>query len=117
MMKTTPKTEMCNIEGCIITTWKRYWQLLNLTATAQLTLNQKSYELSEPEIKFEMYTALCMLMCEEKTTSLSKYGWLRDSDPYCRTIFLPEGLSFYIYPYCLDLASSVLPDLIQLYIT
>ena len=79
MMKTTPKTETCNIEGCIIKTWKKYWQLLNLTATAQLTLNQKSYQLSEPEIEFdvmeEMYTALCMLMCEEKTTTLSKYDW------------------------------------------
>ena len=47
-----------------------------MTATAQLTLNQKSYQLSKPEIEIhvmeEMYVALCMCTCAEKTTFLAK---------------------------------------------
>ena len=46
--------------------------LAMLTATPQLTPNQKSYQLSKPEIEFhmmeEMYAALCMCTCAEKTT-------------------------------------------------
>ena len=49
-----------------------YLQLLTLTATAQLTLNLKSYQLFKPEIEFhvmeEMYTTLCRCTCAEKTT-------------------------------------------------
>ena len=48
-----------------------------MTATAQLTSNWKSYQLSEPEIEFdemeEMYPALRMHLCEEKTILLGKY--------------------------------------------
>ena len=44
--------------------------------TAQLTLNRKSYQLSKPEIEFhmmeEMYAALCMCTCAEKTTVFGK---------------------------------------------
>ena len=47
-----------------------------MTATAQLTRNLKSYQLSKPEIEFhvmeEMYVALCICMCAEKTTFLGK---------------------------------------------
>ena len=43
---------------------KKCLRLLTLTATAQLTVNRKSYQLSEPEIEFhvmeEMYAELCM---------------------------------------------------------
>ena len=57
-------------------TWKEYFRLLTLTATAQLTLNWKSYQLSKPEIEFhvmeEMYAALRMCVCAEKTTFLGK---------------------------------------------
>ena len=56
--------------------WKKYLRLLTLTATAQLTPNRKSYQLSKPEIEFhmmeEMYAALHMCMCSEKTTFLGK---------------------------------------------
>ena len=49
---------------------------LTLAATAQLTSNQKSYQLSKPEIEFhlieEMYVALRMCTCAEKTTFLGK---------------------------------------------
>ena len=42
------------------------------TATAKLTPNQKSYQLSKPQIEFdvmeEMYAASCMRTCAEKTT-------------------------------------------------
>ena len=53
--------------------WKKEkLPLLTLTATAQLTLNRKSYQLSQPEIQFyvmeEMYPALRMCTCAEKTT-------------------------------------------------
>ena len=57
-------------------TWKKYLQLLTLTATAQLTPNWKSYELSKPEMEFhvmeEMYAALRMSMCAEKMTFFGK---------------------------------------------
>ena len=50
-------------------TWKKYLRLLTLTATAQLTPNRKSYQLSKPEKEFhvmeEMYAALHMHMCAE----------------------------------------------------
>ena len=43
-----------------------------MTATAQKTPNQKYYQLSKPEIEFdvmeEMYAASCMRTFEEKTT-------------------------------------------------
>ena len=56
-------------------TWIKYL-LLTLTATAQLTPNPKSYQLSMPEIEFhvmvEMYVALCMWTCAEKTTFFGK---------------------------------------------
>ena len=46
-------------------------------ATAQMTPNQKSYQLSKPEIEYpvmeEMYAALHMCTCAEKTTFLGKY--------------------------------------------
>ena len=45
---------------------------LKPTATAQLTPNQRSYQLSKPEIEFhvmeEIYAAICMYTCAEKTT-------------------------------------------------
>ena len=53
-------------------------RLLTLTATAQLTPNRKSYQLSKPEKEFhvieEMYAALhiSMRMCAEKTKYLGK---------------------------------------------
>ena len=47
-----------------------------MTAIAQLTPKRKSYQLSKPEIEFhmmeEMYAALCMCMCAEKTTVFGK---------------------------------------------
>ena len=47
-----------------------------MTATAQLTPNRKSYQLSKPEIEFqvmeEMYAALCICTCAEKTIFLGK---------------------------------------------
>ena len=50
--------------------------LLTLTATAQLTQYRKSYQLSKPEIEFhvmeEMYAALRLCTCAEKTTFLGK---------------------------------------------
>ena len=55
---------------------KKIWEKkskspLDLTATAQLTPNRKSYQLSKPEIEFhvmeEMYAALCMCACAKKT--------------------------------------------------
>ena len=56
-------------------TWIKYL-LLTLTATAQLTPNPKYYQLSMPEIEFhvmvEMYVALCMWTCAEKTTFFGK---------------------------------------------
>ena len=58
-------------------TWKQCWKLLTLTVTAQMTPSQKSYRLSKPEIVFhmmeEMYAALCMCTCAEKTTVFGKY--------------------------------------------
>ena len=49
-----------------------YKILLTLTRTAQLTPNQNCYNLSKPEIEFnvmkEMYAALSMRTCSEKTT-------------------------------------------------
>ena len=55
---------------------KKRLRHLTLTATAQLTLNRKSYQLSKPEIEFhvmeEMYAALRLCTCEEKTTVLGK---------------------------------------------
>ena len=55
---------------------KKHLRLLILTATAQLTLNRKSYQLSKPEIEFhvmeEMYAALRKCMSAEKTTFLDK---------------------------------------------
>ena len=45
-------------------------------ATAQLTPNQKFYQLSKPEIEFhvieEMHVALCRCTCAEKTIILGK---------------------------------------------
>ena len=57
---------------------KKNLRLLTLTATAQLTQNRKSYQLSKPEIEFhmmeEMYAALRMCTCAEKMTFLGKDG-------------------------------------------
>ena len=51
-------------------------RLLTLTVTAKLTPNRKSYQLSKAEIEFhvmeEMYAALRMCTCAEKTTFLGK---------------------------------------------
>ena len=51
-------------------------QPLTLSAIAQLTLNRKTYQLSKPEIENhvmeEIYVALRMCTCAEKTTSLGK---------------------------------------------
>ena len=56
-----PLTEDDHLKKCL--------RLLTLTATAQLTPNQKSYQLSKPEKEFhvmeEMYAALRMHMCAE----------------------------------------------------
>ena len=53
-------------------TWKNCWWLLSLTDTAKLTQNRKWYQLSKPEIEFnvtkEMYAALSMRTCSSKTT-------------------------------------------------
>ena len=55
---------------------KKIFRLLTLTATAELTPNRKSYQVSEPEIQFhmmeEMYGALRMYTCAEKTKFLDK---------------------------------------------
>ena len=55
---------------------KKGWRLLTLTATAQLTLRKKSYQLYKAEIDFdvmeEMYASSCMRMCAETTTFLGK---------------------------------------------
>ena len=55
---------------------KKCLRLLTLTAKAQLTPNRKSYQLSKPEIEFhvmeEMYVALRLCTCEEKTIFLGK---------------------------------------------
>ena len=55
---------------------KKCLQLLTLTATAQLIPNRKSYQMSKPEKEFhvieEMYAALRMRMCAEKTIYLGK---------------------------------------------
>ena len=52
---------------------KKILRLLTLTATAQLTPNQRSYQLSKQEIEShmikEMYTALRKRTCEEKKTT------------------------------------------------
>ena len=57
-------------------TWKKCLWLLTLTATAQLTLNRKSYQLSKPEKEFhvmeDMYAASPMRMSAEKMTFLGK---------------------------------------------
>ena len=62
--------------GSIVYYLKKYLRLLTLTATAQLTPNGKSYQLSKPEIEFhvieEMYAALRKCMSAEKTTFLDK---------------------------------------------
>ena len=62
--------------GCIIFYLKKCLWLLHLTATAQLTPNRKSYQLSKPEKEFhvmeEMYAASRMCMCAEKMTFLGK---------------------------------------------
>ena len=64
--------------GCIVYSIspKIILQLLTLTATAQLTPNRKSYQLSKPEKEFhvieEMYAASHMRMCAENTTYLGK---------------------------------------------
>ena len=71
-MKTTPKMEMCNNVRVFHITWKKCWWLLALTVTAQLTWHRKCYQLSKPEIEFdvmeEMYVASCMHTCAEKLT-------------------------------------------------
>ena len=55
---------------------KKILRLLTLTATAQLTPNRKSYQLSKPEKEFyvmeEIDAASRMRMCAEKTTFLGK---------------------------------------------
>ena len=67
--------ETYNIDVLYIT-WKKCWWLHTLTATAQLTPNQKSYQLSKPEKEFhvmeEMYASSRMRMSAEKTTFLGK---------------------------------------------
>ena len=61
---------------CILLEGKKCLRLLTLTATAQLTQNRKSYQLSKPEIEFhfmeEMYVASRMRMCAERSTFLGK---------------------------------------------
>ena len=70
-MKITPKMATCNIEGCIVYHVKKL-----MTATAQLTSNRKSYQLSKPKKEFhvmeEMYAASRMRMHAVKTTFLAK---------------------------------------------
>ena len=64
--------------GCIVYSIlpEIFLQLLTLTATAQLTPNRISYQLSKPEKEFhvieEKYAALRMRRCAEKTTYLGK---------------------------------------------
>ena len=81
-MKTTPKMETCNNVKCIIYYLKYLLMTPHLTGTTQLTPNQKCYLPSKAEIEFnvkkEMYVALNMRTCSEKT----------------RTIFLLAVLSF-----------------------
>ena len=70
--------ETCNIERCIVYYLKKWWRLLTFTATAKLTPNRKSYQLSKPEIEFDVigetyaYAALHMRTCAEKPTFLGK---------------------------------------------
>ena len=72
----TPKMEICNNVGGISYYLKKKLRLLTLTATAQLTPNRKSYQLSKPEKEFyvmeEIDAASRMRMCAEKTTFLGK---------------------------------------------
>ena len=55
---------------------KKCLRLLTSTATAQLTPNRKSYQLSKPEKEFyvmeEVYLASGIRMCAEKTSFLGK---------------------------------------------
>ena len=48
----------------------------NFEISVSFALYRKSYQLSKPEIEFhmmeEMYAALCMCMCAEKTTVFGK---------------------------------------------
>ena len=64
------------VEGGIAYYIKKCWQLLTLTAPAQLTPNRNSYQLSKAEIEFdvlvEMYAASRMHMYAEKMTFLVK---------------------------------------------
>ena len=57
-------------------TWKKYFRLLTLTATAQQIVNRKSYQLFKPEIEFhvmeEKYAALCICACAKKMTFVGK---------------------------------------------
>ena len=78
-MKIVPKmATYVTLKGVSYITWKNCRQLLTLTAAAQLTQNQKFYQLSKPEIKFhmmeEIYAALRMCTRAEKKTFLSKDG-------------------------------------------
>ena len=81
---------------------KKYFRLLTLTATAQLTLNRKSYQLSKPEIEFhvmkEMYAALRMCACAEKTTFLGK----DDLTTYSEIFWHERQLCMVprLWPYC-----------------
>ena len=62
--------------GCIVYYLKKILRHLTLTATAQLTWNWKSYQLSKPEIELhmmeEMYAALRTCTFAEKMTFLGK---------------------------------------------
>ena len=68
--------DLVTLFGASYITWKNCGCILTLKATAQLTPNWKSYQLSKPEIEFhlmnEMYAALCMCTCAEKMISLGK---------------------------------------------
>ena len=67
---------MENVRVYTILPEKKCLRLLTLTAKAQLTPNRKSFQLSKPEIEFhvmeEMYAALRMCTCAEKTPFYGK---------------------------------------------
>jgi len=68
--------EICKNKGCTVHYLKKCWRLFTLTATEQLTPNQKFNQISKPEIEFdvneEMYIVLRMRTCAEKTKFLAK---------------------------------------------
>ena len=68
--------ETCNIEGCIVYYLKNFLTTPHLDSHSGTDPKLEIYQLSKPEIEFcemeEMYAALHMCTCAEKTTFLDK---------------------------------------------